>query len=175
MEQTNSQTNNGNSLEERTSVENPEEQKKSSHQVSDDNFIDNSSDMRRYGISDEEEFQEECIIPDQQNLPDEIQELCLGYQVDPNISSDILLGNISHEFSSKEQLGKPVSDKLSKIVNSLFLNDMEGEKFKIMIKKYHRQENCLNVVAPKINSEISNERLQVSHRMTIFTSEKFNC
>ena len=44
-----------------------------------------------------------------------------------------------------------------------------------MIKKYHRQENCLNVVAPKINSEISNEKLQVSHRMTIFTSEKFNC
>ena len=112
-----------------TLVENPEEQQKSSHQVSDDNFIENSSDRRHYGISDEEEFQEECIIPDQQNLADEIQELCSGYQVDPNISSDILLGNIAQEFSSKEQLGKPVSDKLSKIVNSLFLIDMEKEKF----------------------------------------------
>ena len=53
MQQTNSQTNNGNSLEERTSLANPEEQQKSSHRVSDDNFIENSSDMRRYGISDE--------------------------------------------------------------------------------------------------------------------------
>ena len=67
MQQTNSQTNNGNSLEERTSLANPEEQQKSSHRVSDDNFIENSSDMRRYGISDEE-FQEKSIIPDQQNL-----------------------------------------------------------------------------------------------------------
>ena len=86
-----------------------------------------------------------------------------------------MLGNISHEFSSKEQLGKPLSDKLSKIVNSLFLTDMEEEKLQIMIKKYHRQENCINVVAPKINSEICNENLPVSHRVTIFTSEKFNC
>ena len=68
MQQTNSQTNNGNSLEERTSLANPEEQQKLSHRVSDDNFIENSSDMRRYGISDEEEFQEKSIIPDQQNL-----------------------------------------------------------------------------------------------------------
>ena len=68
MQQTNSQTNNGNSFEERTSLANPEEQQKSSHRVSDDNFIENSSDMRRYGISDEEEFQEKSIIPDQQNL-----------------------------------------------------------------------------------------------------------
>ena len=60
----------------RTSVESPEEQQQSSHQLSDENFIENSSDMRHYGISDEEEFQEECIIPDQQNLADEIQELC---------------------------------------------------------------------------------------------------
>ena len=35
-----------------------------------------------------------------------------------------------------------------------------------MIKKYHRPENCLNIVAPKINSKIWNENLQVSHRMT---------
>ena len=80
----------------RTSVESPEEQQESSHQVSDDNFIENSSDTRHYGISDEEEFQEECIIPDQQNLADEIQGLCSGDQVYPNIgSSEILLKNIS--------------------------------------------------------------------------------
>ena len=106
----------------RTSVESPEEQQESSHQVSDDNFIENSSDTRHYGISDEEEFQEECIIPDQQNLADEIQELCSGDQVDPNIgSNEVLLQNISQEFSSKEDLSKPVSAKLSKIVNNCFL------------------------------------------------------
>ena len=99
MQQTNSQTNNGYSSEERALLANPDEQQKSSHQVSDENFVENSSDMRRYGISDDEEFQEESIIPDQKNLADGIQEMCSGYQVDPNISSDILLGNISHEFS----------------------------------------------------------------------------
>ena len=89
----------------------------------------NSSDTRNYRISDEEEFQEECIIPDQQNLADKNQELCLGDQVDPNIdSSKVLLENISQEFSSNEVLGKPVCDKLSKVVNTLFLNDMEEEK-----------------------------------------------
>ena len=81
--------------------------------------------------------------------------MCSGHQVDSNIgSSDVLLENISQEFSSKEELGKPGSEKLSKIVNILFLNDMEEEKFKTINKKYHRPEFCPNVVAPKVNSEI---------------------
>ena len=54
-----------------------------------------------------------------------------GDQDDPNVgSSEVLLDNISQEFSSEKELGKPVSDKLSKIVNTLFLNDMEEERFK---------------------------------------------
>ena len=106
-------------------------------------------------------------MPDQQNLAHEIQELCSGGQDDTSIgSSEVLLDNISQEFSSKEQLGKPVSDKLSKIVNTLFLNDMEEEKFKTINKKYRRPENCSAIVAPKVNSEIWNENLQTSHRMT---------
>ena len=80
----------------RTSVESPEEQQESSHQVSDDNFVENFSDMRYYGISEKEEFQEESIIPDQHNLAHENQELCPGYQDDQNIgSSVVLLNNIS--------------------------------------------------------------------------------
>ena len=122
----------------RTLVESPWE----IHQVSDDNFVENFSDTRHYGINDEEEFQEECIIPDKQNLAHEIQELCSGGQDDTNIgSSEVLLDNISQEFSSKEELSKPVSAKLSKIVNTLFLNGMEQEKFKIINKKYRRPEN----------------------------------
>ena len=123
-------------------VDSPKEQQEISHQVSDDDFVENSSDTRHYGINDEEEFQEECIIPDQQNLAHEIQELCSGDQDDSNIgSSEGFFDNISQEFSSKEELGKPVSDKLSKIVNTLFLNGMEQEKFKIINKKYRRPEN----------------------------------
>ena len=38
--------------------------------------------------------------------------------------------NISQESSSKKELRKPVSDKLSKFVNTLFLNDMEDKKLK---------------------------------------------
>ena len=93
-------------------VETSGEQQESSHQVSGDNFIENSSDRRHYGISDKEEFQEEYIIPDQQNLADEIRELFSGDQVDANIgSSQVLLENISQEFSSKEELGRSVSEK----------------------------------------------------------------
>ena len=137
----------------KTSVESREEQQETSHQVTDDNFV-------YYGISDEEEFQEECIIPDQQNLAHEIQELCSGDQNDPNIgNSEVLFDNISQEVSSKEELGKPVSEKISKIVNTLFRNAIEEEKFKTMNKKYRRPENFPAIVAPKVNSEIWNENL----------------
>ena len=43
---------------------------------------------------------------------------------------------------------------------------MEEEEFKTMNKKYRRPENCPAIVAPKVNSEIWNENLQASHRMT---------
>ena len=80
----------------RNSVESPEEQQESSHQISDGNFVENFSDMRHYGISEKEEFQEESIISDQRNLAHENQELCPGYQDDQNIgSSEVLLNNIS--------------------------------------------------------------------------------
>ena len=92
--------------------------------------------------------------------------MCSGDQDDPNIgSSEGLLDNISQEFSSKEGLGKPVSGKLSKILNTLFLDDMEEEKFKT-INRNRRPENCPAIVAPKVNSEIWNENLQASNRMT---------
>ena len=82
-------------------------------------------------------------------------------QDDSNIgSSEVSLKNISQEFSSKEELGKPDSDILSKIVNTLFIIDMEEEKLKTINKKYCRPENRPNIVAPKVKSEIWNENLQ---------------
>ena len=73
----------------RTLVESPEEQHERSHQLGDDNFVENSSEARHYWISDEEEFQDECIIPDQQNLDHETQELCSDHQDDPNCAQVI--------------------------------------------------------------------------------------
>ena len=43
---------------------------------------------------------------------------------------------------------------------------MEGERFKTMNKKYRRPENYPNIVAPKLSSEICNEKVQALHRMT---------
>ena len=43
---------------------------------------------------------------------------------------------------------------------------MEEVKIKTINKKYCRPENCPNVVAPKVNSEIWNENLQAAHRMS---------
>ena len=102
------------------------------------------------------------------NLADKIQELHLGDQVDPNIgSSEALLKNISQEFSSKEELGKTFSEKLSKIVNALFLNDMEEEKFEMINKEYCRPENCpMQLHQRLIVCKIYNENLQAAHRMT---------
>lgn len=62
-------------------------------------MTENSSDTRYYDIRDEEKFQEESIIPDQQNLMEGVQELCSGNQGDPNIGSEVFLENISHEIS----------------------------------------------------------------------------
>ena len=47
-----------------------------------------------------------------------------------NLNNEIFLDNISEEFSSKEELGNPVSEKLAKIMNSLFTCGMEEEKLK---------------------------------------------
>ena len=58
------------------------------------------------------------------------------------MNDEKLLDNISEEFSSKVELGTPVSEKLAKIVNVLFTNGMEEEKFKNLNKKYKRPENC---------------------------------
>lgn len=83
----------------RASVGSPKEQQESGYQVSNDNLTENSSDTRYYDISDEEKFQEESIIPDQQNPMEGVQELCSGNQADPNIGSEVFLENISHEIS----------------------------------------------------------------------------
>ena len=43
---------------------------------------------------------------------------------------------------------------------------MEKEKFRTIIKTCRRPENCLNIIALMINSEIWKKNLQTSHRIT---------
>ena len=97
--------------------------------------------------------------------------MCPGNQIDPDTGSEVLLENISQEFSSKEELGNLVSDKLSKIVNTFIFN-MEEEKNRTINKRYRRQENYSSIVAPKANSEIWNENLQGSYRITDINLKK---
>ena len=79
-------------------------------------------------MSGDEDSQEKCISPDQQNLAEEIQELCTETPVgNSNLNNEKLSDNISEELSSKEKLGTSVSKKLAKIVNSLFTRGMKGK------------------------------------------------
>ena len=67
-------------------------------------------------MSDEDDSWEKCIIPDQKNLAEEIQELCTKTPArNSNIllNNEKLLDNISEECSAKEELVKPVSEKLA--------------------------------------------------------------
>ena len=124
------------------------EQLESNHQVSDD---ESSSAARAFGMSDED-LQEECIIPNQQNLAEEIQELCTETPAgNSNFNNEILPDIISEEFSSKEELGSPVSEKLVKIVNTLFTSGMEEEKLKNLNKTFERPENWPQLSAPKVS------------------------
>ena len=66
---------------------------------------ENFSATMSFGIRHEEVFQEECIILDQQNLAEEIQELYTGTpEGNSNIplNGEKLRGNISEKFSSKK-------------------------------------------------------------------------
>ena len=58
----------------------------------------------------DEDSQEECIISDKQNLAEKIQELCTEAPAGNSNLNEKLMDNISEEFSSKEELGNPVSN-----------------------------------------------------------------
>ena len=65
-------------------------------------------------MSDEQDSQEECVIPDQQNVPEEIQELCTETPAgNSNLNNEKLIVNTSEEFSSKGEVGTPASEKIS--------------------------------------------------------------
>ena len=149
----------GSSKRARTSVESPDPQLE--NEDNDMVGFDYSSDSRPYGESGDEEqdVQEEIIIPDQVNLAEDIEEIC-------DTAQNNLLDGISKKFSVKQEVCKPVDDKLASIVNSLFLSNMEEEKIKELSKKYHIPENCPSVTAPRVNKEIWKGNLLSTHKHT---------
>ena len=65
-------------------------------------------------MSDEQDSLEECVIPDQQNVPEEIQELCTETPAgNSNLNNEKLIVNTSEEFFSKGEVGTPASEKIS--------------------------------------------------------------
>ena len=83
-----------------------------------------------------------------------------------NLKNEILFDNISEEFSSKRDLGTPVSKKLTKIVNSLFNSGLEEEKLKNFNRINKRPEQFPHLGTTKVNSESWNENLLTANRMT---------
>ena len=88
------------------------------------------------------------------------------------MNNEKLLDNISEEFSSKEEIGTPVSEKSAKIVNSLLTSGMEEEKLKNLNKKYKRPKSCPHLSSPEINSEIWNSNLLTPNRLTDISLRK---
>lgn len=66
---------------------------------------------------------------------------------------------MSQEFMVNEKIGGPLkSTKLAGILNSLFIEKMDMEKLKKLIKTYNKLEKCPNMLAPICNEEIGRGR-----------------
>ena len=151
----------------RTSVECPTDQR----QVS-ELFSDSTSDTRPYGISSEEDLRtEECVVPDPNNIEDEIRLLCNSKDKDTRYAEEedaenAFLEDISQELSVKDAVGKPLnSSRLASIANIMFIVNMDEEKFKALHKKYNVPENCPNIIVPKCNGEIWKNNLTSPYRI----------
>ena len=124
-----------------------------------ENTSTDTSVTRPYGINDvEEENDHDTIsIPDATILRRQIQDLCQegedkGFSEGEN---DPILERVSQEFSVKEEVGSPLKNsKLSGIINNLFIEKLDEEKLKKLVRTYNKPENYPNMITPKCNEEI---------------------
>ena len=99
---------------------------------------------------------QECVIPDPENIEDEIRLLCNSndkdtHQAEEEDAENAFLDDISQELSVKEAIGKPlISSKLASIANKMFTVNMDEEKSKALLKIYNIPENCPNIIIPKM-------------------------
>ena len=82
------------------------------------------------------------------------------------MNNEKLLDNRSEEFSAKEKLGTPCQQEISQNCGFSIYQQYARGKIKKLQKKYKRPENCSQLSAPKVNSEVRNENLLTPNRMT---------
>ena len=122
-------------------------------------------------MPDSVNFPEERVIPDPENIDDEIRLLCSSndkdtHQAEEEDAKNTFLEGISQELSVKEAIGKPLNtSKLASIANKMFIISMDGKKFKALLKKYNVPENCPNIIDPRRYAEIWKNNLTSPHRI----------
>ena len=113
------------------------------------------------GISDKEEENDDdtISIPDASILRRQIQDLCQEGE-DKGCSegaNEPILESISQQFLVKEEVGSPLKNsKLAGIINNLFIEKLDEEKLKKLVKTYiyNKPENCPNMITLKCDEEI---------------------
>ena len=120
-----------------------------------ENISSNNSVTRPYGISDEEQENDDdtISISDISILRRKIQDLCQegedkGYSEGEN---DPILEILSQKFLAKEEVGISLKNsKLAGIINNLLIEILDEEKLKKLVKTYNKPENCPNMITPKL-------------------------
>ena len=71
-----------------------------------------------------------------------------------NEGEDDLLKKLALDFSTNDNVSRPISQQLAEIINKRWASKLGENKVKETVEKYDRPENCEKVVAPKVNPEI---------------------
>ena len=120
-----------------------------------ENISSNNSVTRPYGISDEEQENDDdtISISDISISRRKIQDLCQegedkGYSEGEN---DPILEILSQKFLAKEEVGISLKNsKLAGIINNLLIEILDEVKLKKLVKTYNKPENCPNMITPKL-------------------------
>ena len=71
-----------------------------------------------------------------------------------NEGEDDLLKKLALDFSTNDNVSRPISQQLAEIINKRWASKLGENKVKETVEKYYRPENCEKLVAPKVNPEI---------------------
>ena len=120
-----------------------------------ENISSDNSVTRHYGISDEEEENDDgtISISNVSILRRKIQDLSQkgedkGYSEGKN---DPILVSLSQKFLVKEEVGSFLKNsKLAGIISNLLIEKLDEEKLKKLLKTYNKPENCPNMITRKM-------------------------
>lgn len=75
-------------------------------------------------------------------------------QLNEDNSDDDFLNALEEDLGEIDKVGPPVQEKLAKIVNARFQNDIAYDKLKTKLELYNRPSNCESMAPPKVNETI---------------------